>query len=349
MSRWSRDVTQEGIHPQPGPQRAHRVRDVKRGAAAWSNLKEQVELDAYRFRLMAHTVADVTGLQRYLKEVANWLAFIEERQLPCATIGDRDEALCTFMAFRCYHDDEHFSAGDYLMNGMSYLWPRDSYPEGWACLRGWKRVTVEVQGGPVGAESLAVMEHDLRSHDNKMAHTAADMLSVATDGYCRESDLLKLLREDVVLADAGEVVLLFGRSRRGEAAKTGREQGVRLDWPHSETIVRRRCEGLRPKDRVFGVSAAEYTSWWNWAAARVGVTRPPHSVRHTGAARDLAEGYRSLEQVRRRGRWVSDKSVARYGKTHAWVAATEEQPLQIREAGARLLAARKARPSRPRE
>ena len=42
---------------------------------------------------------------------------------------------------------------------------------------------------------------------------------------------------------------------------------------------------------------------------------PPHDLRHSGAARDIEQAVRSLEQVRRRGRWVTLESVQRYTKT----------------------------------
>jgi len=43
---------------------------------------------------------------------------------------------------------------------------------------------------------------------------------------------------------------------------------------------------------------------------------PPHSLRHSGPARDVLNNTRSLEEIRRRGRWASLKSVQRYTKSH---------------------------------
>ena len=43
---------------------------------------------------------------------------------------------------------------------------------------------------------------------------------------------------------------------------------------------------------------------------------PPHTLRHSGASRDVATKAKSLEEVRRRGRWSQPKSVQRYTKTH---------------------------------
>ncbi len=39
-----------------------------------------------------------------------------------------------------------------------------------------------------------------------------------------------------------------------------------------------------------------------------------YSPRHGGASHDLLTGSRSLQEVKRRGRWASDESLKRYGK-----------------------------------
>ena len=66
----------------------------------------------------------------------------------------------------------------------------------------------------------------------------------------------------------------------------------------------------------------------------------PHAARHTGASRDITEGYRTLEQVMKRGRWKALNSVHRYAKSHAWYAALAAQPSGVREHGDALLRAR---------
>ena len=81
----------------------------------------------------------------------------------------------------------------------------------------------------------------------------------------------------------------------------------------------------------------------------MGADAPPHSARHTGASVDLARNYRTLDQVKRRGRWSADKSVERYAKTGAWIAAEATQPRWVRERGGALLGQRAARPNQPRE
>ena len=58
---------------------------------------------------------------------------------------------------------------------------------------------------------------------------------------------------------------------------------------------------------------------------------------------DQATGYRTFEQVQRRGRWKAEESVQRYAKVHAWFAAVEMQPAHIKAQGEALLKRRKDR------
>ena len=205
------------------------------------------------------------------------------------------------------------------------------------------------EGQASGDETLAFMEDWLRSHKDPGAQIAGMVIPVQVDAYARESEILNLRREDVV--DNGEeVALFFGRAHRGESAKTGRNQGVRLDFPHSIDIVRQRLVLARSdQTKLFPITSATYQKWWRLAAQKAGSTAPPHSCRHTGPSRDLATGYRDMPQVQRRGRWSAEKSVRRYAKTHAWIAVTKAQPPHVLSRGSELLGMRAPRPKVPRE
>eukprot|EP00971_Amphidinium_carterae_P269632 5348970-Amphidinium_carterae.1 len=50
-----------------------------------------------------------------------------------------------------------------------------------------------------------------------------------------------------------------------------------------------------------------------------GVLVQPHSMRHSGPSHDLLHSLRTMLEVKRRGRWASDSSLARYER-HALVA-----------------------------
>jgi hypothetical protein len=67
--------------------------------------------------------------------------------------------------------------------------------------------------------------------------------------------------------------------------------------------------------------------WWSQAAEEAGLgwIGPPHDLRHGGASRDVELQTRSLEHVRRRGRWSVMSSVQRYTKT--WLLVRERSKM----------------------
>ena len=62
-----------------------------------------------------------------------------------------------------------------------------------------------------------------------------------------------------------------------------------------------------------------------------------HKLRHTGPANDTLRGTKSLEQIRRRGRWASLKSVERYSKTAHIVADLARLEPEVRRLGSEFL------------
>ena len=201
--------------------------------------------------------------------VKAWLDFVEPKRLRCATWEERDQSLVGFMGFRCYIQDRGPAEGSFLLNGVATVWPGRPCPRAWRALAAWQRGFVEILGGPIGRESLAVMELLLSERSETEAHVAADMVAVATDGYLRKQDLLQLRCDDVVFGTdewGEEAVLRLGRSVRGESTKTGRDQTVRMDYPRSVAILRRRRQGQPAAARVFPIAGAVYDKWWRWAA-----------------------------------------------------------------------------------
>ena len=77
-------------------------------------------------------------------------------------------------------------------------------------------------------------------HGHEKACIVSDILAVVVDSYCRESDLLKLLRRDVIFVDADpdtrkwypfSAALLVARQRRPVAGLPRRRS--RADAPKS--------------------------------------------------------------------------------------------------------------------
>jgi integrase len=325
------------------------VRDVKRGQLAWQKVELQADqCEEAAQRLLVHTVTDDVGLKQYIPAVRKFLDFAEHAKLPCATWEQIDAALLRYLGRQCYVERKHPQQGSLAINGFCYLYPEAvrELPHAWRATKGWSRFAIVKEGQPVPDQTLACMIDFLRSLDDTKATEAADCIALAADGYLREQDLFQLRVLDVILTD-DTATLLLGQGDRGESCKSGRDQGVVMDEPNSADILRRLIANKDKDELVFALTADEYRRFWKRAAKEVlgdsNAAGPPHSARHTGASRDLTEGYRTMEQVMKRGRWKALNSVHRYAKSHAWYAALASQPSGVREQGDLLLSARAPR------
>lgn len=332
------------------------IRDLKRGAFAWKRVREtggKGMSPAEMERLLVHSVNDDTALKSYLPAVRDFLDWAEAHSVRAHTWADLDRVVTIYLTASCYLRDKHPLQGALLLNGLGYLLPEATrnLPRSWRASKAWQEMSIVKQGEPMALQALAVMEEWLRRQRNTTAHVAADCIFPAVDAYLREQDLCELECQDVVLHH-DKVILHLGRSSRGSRSKTGRDQGVILEDPYATSILRRRCEGLRPSDRVFSITPSQYRYWWRLAASSVlgkSYETSPHAARHTGASRDLASGYRTFEQVQRRGRWKVPGSVQRYARTHVWHSVEASLPTEVRARGDAILSQRERRPSRPQE
>lgn len=325
------------------------VRDQKKGPFAWQSVRQQSAIAPIEHEmLLAHSVSDNTALCSYLPAVREFVAWAEVHQPHLVTWGDLDLAITIYLTASCYMRGRHPLHGSLVLNGLAYLMPElaRNLPRSWWAAKAWAELSIVTGGQPVALQALACMEDWLKSQGYPTAQVAADMVPVAIGGYLRKQDLSELRARDVVCDERG-VTLLFGRSSRGERGKTGRDQGVSLDEPYSKDIVRARLKGLAPNDRLFPVTSSQYRQWWGRAAdAILGKDRQqcsPHAARHTGASCDLATGYRSFEQVQRRGRWKTPSSVQRYAKTHVWRSVGALLSDHVRERGNAILSSRAPR------
>ena len=94
-----------------------------------------------------------------------------------------------------------------------------------------------------------------------------------------------------------------------------------------------------PNSPIFSVSRETVARRVKRACDLLGIDCPVlHRLRHTGPANDTLRGTKSLEQIRRRGRWASLKSVERYSKTAHIVADLAQLDPEVRRLGDEFLA-----------
>ncbi len=146
---------------------------------------------------------------------------------------------------------------------------------------------------------------------------AAIAVWLSEDCYLREQDWLQLVKGDVFWDRDNGCALALGVRERGERSKTGSNQGVLVDRVYVSDMLRALADTLQDGEPFFPISAIEYRrSWWS-AVQDINCQKicgPPHSLRHSGPAADAASHRRTLEEIRRRGRWVAISSVQRYSK-----------------------------------
>ena len=106
------------------------------------------------------------------------------------------------------------------------------------------------------------------------------------------------------------------------ASKTHQfDDSVVVDAPDFKALLDPALQWLRqatPQGQVlFAFSQAEVVERFRQAADRcgVGVLKPElYMLRHSGPTYDQAVKYRTLSEIKLRGRWMSDASVQRYRK-----------------------------------
>ena len=95
----------------------------------------------------------------------------------------------------------------------------------------------------------------------------------------------------------------------------------------------------RDDEKVFKFGPDAFRAVWRRSLDELGLSwvGPPHTLRHSGPSADVASGRRSLEEIRRRGRWLQMKSVQRYSKAHALTMHLARLPAGLKERGRMLM------------
>ena len=98
-------------------------------------------------------------------------------------------------------------------------------------------------------------------------------------------------------------------------------------------------QGRAKSENIFYASQRTFHLAWEDVKRDLGLDSlgPLHELRHSGAAQDVLSKSRSLEEVRRRGRWRSMTSVQRYTKTWMLVRRRAEMPAALVEKGKQIM------------
>ena len=273
-------------------------------------------------RLLVHSVSDDVGRGPYIVGASRLLAFVKEFALPFTSFEDRDAALADCLAWYCYQKDADLQVGKNIFRGSLYVMPDlvHRVPLAHRALKGWERFAITNERAAVPWPAVFAIAQRMKDQGHP---ESADIAELCADAYLREGDWKRLRPCDVVSSGVHGVALILGRGGRGESAKSGTNQSVRIDREGIATkVLMYRDRARRAGQKfLFSQSVQTFYNHWNQACKSLKLNfGPPHCLRHTGPSFDLLQGpdnrpYRSLKEVKTRGRWSLDKSVIRYAKS----------------------------------
>ena len=285
--------------------------------------------------MVAHAVQDDTLLGKYLPRVREFLKWAICSGAKVTTISELDFTLADYFELGCYKWGKTFDWCSSTFFGILSCFPEfnDALPVAYRAYKAFKRMFVGNEGQAIPEEVVYVMADRWRKRQ-QLAY--AMICETSMDVYWRQGEW-ELLRGQDASDDGKNIAFTMGVALRGERVKTGHNQGVIIDSPVLTKEWREYLQKVAPHEKIFPITQQDFYRAWEELKKELGLPiGPPHDLRHSGAARDIASQRRTLEEVRRRGRWRSMDSVARYTKTFLLVAARTKVPRWIMQEGARL-------------
>jgi hypothetical protein len=326
-----------------------------RGAGAWDYVAQgrapsvhvrvpHPAVDPVVTRAQVHAITDDSN-GKYLRVIDEALAALQigihQRRWPePRTLVDLDRCLAQVVDDWIYIDGYHSSKGRTLQAAWRHVYNHE-LPSTERAITGWLRLGQEGEGHGICEERWAAILRKL--FEDVGTQEAAIWWALGKDVYARGEQDLKGLRvtpADVSFVDLPgggvEVAVFFGLRARGESVKTGSDQGAIVDAPWLAQLLRSFFESRPANGPLFSISAQRVRQAVILACEALGIPVPSgglHVLRHTGAATDVYAERRKLDQVQRRGRWVSPSSVQRYTKTVHLVSDRAQLPPAVAEYG----------------
>ena len=259
----------------------------------------------------------------YKQRATRFLQWAEGAAVPLTLATDMDVAMVEYMNRLFFEGEAPSSAEKTLAAVVHHLQEcgrrgQLGLPRAWRCLVGWRKVTPPRSRDPWAWPVWALIASRMALSENLLM---AVMLLLCVAIYARPGELLRLQRQDILppvpQVQQSWTIILFPsdrlpRSKVGEADDSMVMDFKYLQW--FSPVLRALAQGQKD-EMVFNFG---YPSFSSALGRCVTAERLPHIVayqaRHSGASIDAAERSRTLEQIRKRGRWKTAKSVMRYEK-----------------------------------
>ena len=190
-------------------------------------------------------------------------------------------------------------------------------PRSWRAMKGWRKLCPSRSrlAYPLAVWCGLSWRMVVHGHVSKALF---NLLQVST--YHRPGSLLRLRKMGLVRPTAGVTgtwSMVTNLSETTEMSKVGaQDESILLDsdWLQFAPPMYKALIRGEPMDHVWNFTYPEYLKVFNQCAAELKIPVVPYQARHSGPSIDRATKVRDLEEVRKRGQWLTRQSVMRYEK-----------------------------------
>jgi len=303
-----------------GRQRVLRRRKRHRLGRYWEAAQAVTKLGV---SFLEHSAVTPAVAKEYRKQYEELQRELERRGAADLADGELDAVLADILTSQFFKGEQP-SKGEKTMASLLHWRPKynkvggHGLPRAWRALKGWKRLCPGKSRKPEPLKFwFAMATHMVRIGGWKKAVCLLLMLST----YLRPSAAISLRKGSLQSPAPGATKVwsvLAHPEEEGTTSKTGeRDVSILVDskWiqflgPAWEILTKG-----SPADPLWDFNYLEFLTDFKTVAAMLNAPRTvPYQLRHSGASVDRASGERTTEDVRRRGRWRSANSIARYEK-----------------------------------
>lgn len=299
-----------------------KIRQKLRGPLAWINAAGRNLVGATKQGknpLLVNTVQGRTNLNRYLPLLSGFWAWMSFNGVSFSGAQQQDWAMADYLAVLAYMIDCDVATGKFVLAAFLHLYPEmhGSMPCAARCLTSWAKLRSVREREGICEEACWCMICDAIEEGEIWEALGYWMI---WDAFFRGQDLFQMLYQDFLVA-SGSAGVTLGDPARGEQVKTGTDQGVVFEDPGLVKIVKHIAPFGAPGEKVFKVKSETFRRKFKRRLRRRKMpdTDGPHRLRHGSAANAIRRKTKTLEGIRRRGRWANIKNVQIYTREHLWL------------------------------
>ena len=263
---------------------------------------------------------------KYAEFIVELEEFAVDNGLTLRPLKKVDAVVAHWMA-NAFAEGEQPFRGAYMVAAVGWEWPElgkfgsTTLPHARQTLAGWRRLAPASSKLPLPPAVVSGIANTIAAQDGWRMAVEVVLMKIF---YLRPGEAKRLTGRSLVRPKGGSGLgrrvwsIVLHESEKGVSSKTREfDETLLLDLDRDrwfeETL------GLLKNDTgddeyLFQEEPKLLARALARAGAHFGLTVVPYMLRHTGASCDFADGSRTIEQIKHRGRWQSDASVRRYEK-----------------------------------